>query len=144
MKRLATAMLFAPVVALVLWAPRAWAAEALSPVSAEAVRSATETDIAKLVKEAKTPADYEAIAVWYDNQAKLARAQAQKFGALSDCYRTQENKAVYKGASLGARVYAHDWCNLRAHRYLSEAQQDEQLAKMNRAIAARLEKTTKP
>lgn len=140
MKQLTTAIILSafllPALLLLgLQTPAAWAAETPNGATGQAVKLTTQSPIAKMVEEAKTPADHLRIAEWYEAQAKEARAEARKFGALSDCY---TNKVRAGSPSLRA----HRWCSLQARRYRSAAQEDEQLAKMHRKIAEQLAKTS--
>ena len=143
MRRLATTILVAAFVAIGLWAPRGWAAGAPNGNGTEAAQALKAADIVKLINTARTPADHLKIAAWFDEQAKEARAEAKKFGSLSDCYSQEKNKAMYKGVAAGAGVHAHAWCSLQAHRYLTAAADDEKLANMHRTIAEQLAKAEK-
>ena len=76
------------------------AAVGLAVLLAGGPRAAVATeheDIAAMVANAKTPADHEAIAAYYDKQAAAARAEAEKHRKMADTYRGG-SPLVRKGA----------------------------------------------
>ncbi len=83
-------------------------------------------DILQMVSSAKTPADHEAIAGYYDRQASQAEESAQLHEAMAQRYREMR---------IHPRWETPEHCIKIAQSYEDVAQQDSQLAAAHRAIA---------
>lgn len=83
-------------------------------------------DILQMVADAKTPADHEAIAAYYQNQAAEAQLQATFHRELADTYRRYHN--TYKNMML-----TH--CEIMADDYEKIAAEDSALAQEHRRLA---------
>lgn len=64
-------------------------------------------DIEKMILEAKTPADHEAIAAYYDQQAADARAKAAEHRKMGESYRKAGGALQHKSTSTST---ARRWC----------------------------------
>lgn len=123
------------------WALRAQAAEPeTAQAAAEPAAAAHHPDIVKMLKDARTAADHERIAAYFDHSAADARARAKEFSLASDCYRTETTKGRLRGNQF-AEKNAERWCSLQERHYLGIAKEDEELANMHRNIAKQLAKT---
>ena len=92
--RLTLAML-ALVAALLLPTPRAGVAEA------------QQFDLEKAVTGAKTPADHEAIASYYDREGATAQAKATEHRKMEEAYRNLAGKGQFKMEEHCQRLVQH-------------------------------------
>lgn len=83
-------------------------------------------DIARMVTDAKTPADHEAIAEYYEKEAAANEAQASSHSQLAQTYRQFHN--TYKN-----EMAPH--CELESDYYSKIAAQDSALAQAHRKMA---------
>ena len=113
-RRLLLGLGVAVVVALALPALRAGAAE--------------EVDIEKRIVEAKTPADHEAIAAYYDQQAAAAREKAAEHRKMGESYK----KA---GGALAHKTHFHEHCESLVRIYESAAKDYAAMAAAHRQMA---------
>jgi len=91
------------------------------------VSSAEEgTDIEQLITTAKTPADHEAIAAYYDKEAKEAHEKHAKHQKMEEFYK--KNAALNK-SGFGAH------CDIIAANFDKTAKEYEALAKLHRDMA---------
>lgn len=81
----------------------------------------------QMISEAKTPADHEALAAFYAQEAQAARAKQAEHQQMRDAYATIPVLKTKTGA------VAH--CNAIAKKYEEIAKEYEALAKMHRDIA---------
>lgn len=81
------------------------------------------------ITAAKTPADHEAIAAAYDQEAVRLEAQAREHEAMAQAYSSPSSK---KGMDSAA-MHAH--CAKLATRYGEAAAENRELAKQHRAMA---------
>jgi hypothetical protein len=58
------------------------------PTQHGGAQEAAKFDLEKAITEAKTPADHEAIASYYDREAATAKAKAEEHRRLAETYRT--------------------------------------------------------
>ena len=85
-------------------------------------------DIDKMITDAKTPADHEAIAVYYDQQAADARAKAAEHRKMGDSYR----KA---GGALQHKTHFHEHCEALVREYDAAARDYAAMAAAHRQMA---------
>ena len=90
------------------------------------VAAAEDMDIDAKIAAAKTPADHEAIAAYYDAQAKEAHAKAAEHAKMAKEYRSV-------GALAKGRFPEH--CEGLARIYASAAKEYEAMAKSHRDMA---------
>lgn len=83
-------------------------------------------DIARMVMDAKTPADHEAIAAYYEKEASANEAEATSHRQLAQTYRQFHN--TYKN-----NMAPH--CEMAADYYTKIAAQDSALAREHRELA---------
>jgi hypothetical protein len=102
------------IVALALPAVRAGAAE--------------EVDIDKMILNAKTPADHEAIAAYYDEQAATAKAKAATHRNMGEDY-----KKV--GGALASKTHFHEHCESLVRSFESAAKDYAAMAAAHREMA---------
>jgi len=90
--------------------------------------AAEDVDIDKMISTAKTPADHQAIADYYQQQADAAKAKA-----------TQHTKMAqeYKTGPFGAKTHFHEHCETLARIYQSEAKENAALAAAHREMATK-------
>jgi ribulose kinase len=85
-------------------------------------------DIAEMISSAKTPADHEAIAGYYEGQAKEARQKAEEHRKMGETYKKG-------GGALAAKTHFHEHCEALARSYTAEAKEYEALAAAHRDMA---------
>ena len=83
--------------------------------------------IEQMISEAKTPADHEAIAAYYEKEAQEAHQKHAEHKQMSDSYATIPVLKTKTGA------VAH--CNTIAKKYEDIAKEYESLAKMHKEMA---------
>ena len=83
--------------------------------------------IEQMITEAKTPADHEAIAAFYEKQAQAAHQQHAEHKKMSDSY------ASVSVVKMPTGMVAH--CNTIAKKYEEIAKEYEALAKMHKDMA---------
>lgn len=92
-------------------------------------------DIDQMIATAKTAADHEAIANFYDQQAAQARAQIAQHAKMRKAYETSPS---LRSAGPGFwRVGAKN-CDVLERSYEDIAKQDDTLAKMHREMVTKL------
>ncbi|HLK10045.1 MAG TPA: hypothetical protein VKW76_01550 [Candidatus Binatia bacterium] len=89
---------------------------------------AADVDIDKMIEEAKTPADHEAIAAYYDQQADAARAKAAEHQKMGEDYKKM-------GGALAHKTHFHEHCEALVRSYRSEAKEYAALAAAHREMA---------
>ena len=97
--------------------------------------SAHAADIEQMISSAKTAADHEAIAAYYDKAAAEAKDMAAAHERMRNKY-TQSPSLQSAGPGY-ARVGAKD-CDIIQRSYLNIADEDEGLARMHREMATKL------
>ena len=90
--------------------------------------AAEEVDIDKMIATAKTPADHQAIADYYQHQADGAKAKAAQHTKMAQEYKT---------GSFGAKTHFHEHCETLTRIYQSEAKEYAALAAAHRQVAAK-------
>jgi hypothetical protein len=90
--------------------------------------AASETDIADRIANARTRADHEAIAKYYDEQAEEARGLAKKHEKMAEAYRRAG------GPMVKAQMPEH--CDGLAVYYSGLAKQNDAMAASHRRMAA--------
>ena len=85
-------------------------------------------NIEQMIAEAKTPADHEAIAAYYDKEAQAAHEQHAKHKKLADSY-----GAVPALKTKSGTLYNH--CTDAAKKYAGIAKDYEALAKVHKEMA---------
>ena len=103
----------------------------LLPLMAFVVAFATscasgQPDVLQMISRAKTPADHEAIAEYYDSQATEAEKSAQLHEAMAQRYREMRTHPRWESPEHCVKI---------AQSYEDIAKQDSQLAAAHRAIA---------
>jgi hypothetical protein len=83
-------------------------------------------DIQEQIAAAKTPADHEAIATWYEDQAKEAEQKAAEHTKMAQAYKT---------GSFGHKTHFHEHCEVLAKNYTAEAKEYRALAAAHREKA---------
>lgn len=118
MKRL-TILLAAAFIALVV---------AALPMMRAGAQSATVTadNLDQMITSAKTPADHEAIAAFYDQEAADAKSKAELHRKTADTYRQMK---------ISKPVYMAEMCDGIAAGFKKTASDAENLAKMHREMA---------
>ena len=84
--------------------------------------------VEQMIAEAKTPADHEAIATYYDKEAQEAQQKYTEHKKLADFYALTP---AFKSKSTG--LYSH--CGDAAKKYEGIAKDYEAMAKAHRAMA---------
>src|SRR5262250_2316003 len=91
-------------------------------------RAAEEMDIDKMIESAKTPADHEAIAAYYDHEAAAARAKAEEHRKMGEDYK----KA---GGALTHKTHFDEHCQSLVRIYEGAAKENAALAAAHRQMA---------
>jgi hypothetical protein len=91
-------------------------------------RAAENTDIEKMIESAKTPADHQAIADYYQRMADAAKAKAAEHTKMAQDYKT---------GAFGSKTHFHEHCETLARLYQSEAKEYAALAEAHRQMAAK-------
>ena len=97
------------------------------PTERAGVAQAAKFDVKKAVTGARTPADHEAIASYYDRESTTAKAKAAEHRKLAEAYR---NIAV-----AGRQFHMEDHCQRLAQYYESAATDNAALAAAHRQMA---------
>jgi len=97
-------------------------------VPALAADAAQPADIEKMIASAKTPADHEAIAAYYDKQAAEARAKAEEHRRMGEDYKRG-------GGALAEKTHFHEHCEALTRSYNQAAKDYEALAAAHRDMA---------
>jgi hypothetical protein len=107
----------------------------LAALSLAATRSfaAEDFDVDKAIATAKTPADHEVIAAYYDKEAAEAQAKADSHSKMGEDYK----KA---GSALVAKLHIEQHCERLAKSYATAADEAKALAAAHRAMAKQAEK----
>jgi hypothetical protein len=93
------------------WAPAAQAADIMDKITA-----------------AKTPADHEEIAKWYDDQAKEAEDKAAEHKKMGQMYKKG-------GGPFAGKTHFYEHCEALVRNYTGEAKEYRALAAAHRAMA---------
>jgi hypothetical protein len=99
------------------------------PTQRVGVAEAQTFNLEKAVSEAKTPADHEAIASYYDKEAATAKDKAAEHRRLAEIYRTQAASGRAPLQPMGMH------CQQLAQIYESAAADDAALAAAHRQMA---------
>lgn len=102
---------------------------ALAPFQA---RAGSEMSIDEQIATAKTAADHEAIAAYFDKQAAAAKAEAKAHSTMAEAYKK------VGGAAIG-KLHLDQHCDKIEASYEAVARENEDLAKAHRAMAKELE-----
>ena len=94
-----------------------------SPVSV-----AGAADIEQMIASAKTPADHEAIAAYYEGQAKEARQKAEEHRKMGAVYKKEGGAFLHK-------THFDEHCAALIRNFTSEAKEYEALAAAHRQLA---------
>jgi hypothetical protein len=100
------------------WVPRAQAA-----------------DIDAKIAAAKTAADHEEIAKWYDDQAKDAEAKAEEHRKMGEAYKKEP------GPFGMTKLHFHQHCETLTKSYTAEAKEYRALAAAHREMAKKAPKS---
>ena len=84
--------------------------------------------IAEMISSAKTPADHEAIAAYYDGEAKEAQQKADEHRKMGEAYKKG-------GGALAGKTHFHEHCEALVRSYTAEAKEYESLAAAHRQMA---------
>lgn len=90
----------------------------------------TAADIEAMISAAKTPADHEAIAAYYDQEAKTASDKAALHRRMGEDYRKLPG-------SLSAKTHLYQHCEGLVKIYTSQAKEFTEMAAMHRELAKR-------
>jgi hypothetical protein len=119
-----------------------WAALLLASlilVGPRAAHSLEADDIPAAVENAKTAADHEALAAYFDGEAKAARASAERHRRMADLYGKHPKPSGTKGvrASLSKTMPPH--CDKLAASYETAAAEYEAMAAAHREMASEVQ-----
>lgn len=108
------------------WVPALAFAAALTAVPAYRAAAADDADIEAKIAAAKTPADHEAIAAYYEGQAADLRAKVATHNKMG---------ADYKKLPHNNKVHFDQHCTSLARDYTAAAKEYDALAKAHHAMA---------
>jgi hypothetical protein len=86
-------------------------------------------DIEKMIERAKTKADHEALAAYYEAEAKALEVKSPDHEKMGKAYEKAGGYPAVKGGAV-------QHCNSLASKYREAAQENWDLAKMHRELAA--------
>jgi len=92
------------------------------------VRSVRAADIGDRIAAARTAADHEEIAKWYDDQAQTAEAKAAEHKKMGEAYKKG-------GGAFAHKTHFHEHCETLAKSYTAEAKEYRALAAAHRQMA---------
>jgi hypothetical protein len=93
-------------------------------------------DLPAAIENAKTPADHEAIAAYYDAEAKAASAAVEQHRAMATAYAKPVKPAGGKGTRLSVYRTMPGHCDDLVKDYKAAAHQYEKMAAEHRKIAS--------
>ena len=85
-------------------------------------------DIEEQIAAAKTPADHEAIAKWYDDQAAEAQRKAEEHQKMGAAYKKEPG-------AIASKTHFHEHCEALVRNYTAEAKEYRALAAAHRQMA---------
>lgn len=99
-------------------------------LSVPTIRAAAdqEVDVEKMIQTAKTRADHEALAVYYDKLAAEAKANAEKHRKMGEDYKKG-------GGPMASKTHFHEHCEAITRSYESAAKEYGEMAKGHRQMA---------
>jgi hypothetical protein len=98
--------------------------------------AAEDFDVDKAIATAKTPADHEAIAAYYDKEAAEAQAKADSHSKMGEDYKKL-------GGAATEKVHLELHCDRLAKSYARAAKEAKALAAAHRAMAKQAEQQPK-
>ncbi len=99
-------------------------------------RAAENFDVDKAIATAKTAADHEAIAAYFDKEAAEAQTKADNHAKMEDAYKNL-------GTALVEKQHLDQHCNKLSAGYAQAAKENKALAKAHRDMAKLAENTAK-
>jgi len=90
--------------------------------------NAQAADIMDKIAAAKTAADHEDIAKWYDEQAKDAQAKVDEHKKMGEAYKTG-------GGALASKTHFHEHCEALVKSYTAQVKDYQALAAAHREMA---------
>jgi hypothetical protein len=101
-----------------------------------AARALDPDDLPNAIDNAETPADHEALAAYYEEEAKTARAMAERHRSMGERYRNPHKPAGLKG--VRARSMPQH-CDKLVASYEAAAKEYEAMAAAHREAASAIE-----
>ena len=86
------------------------------------------SDIGDKIAAARTAADHEAIAAWYDDQAKEAEQKAAEHKKMGEAYKKEPG-------GISSKTHFHEHCEALVKNYTAEAKEYRSLAAAHRQMA---------
>ncbi len=96
------------------------------------------TDLPSAIANAKTPADHEAIAAYYDAQAKAAREKVEQHRAMASAYKGHPAPAGSKTTHSGVFSTMPNHCDDLVKMYESSRKEYEAMAAAHRKAASEI------
>lgn len=106
----------------------------LAGLASSCASSKSQAEILRMIADAKTPADHEAIAEYYDRQASEAAESAQFYEAMAHRYHQPAGQS-YRSMQGHPRWGTPEHCIKIARYYEDVEAQDSELAAAHRALA---------
>jgi hypothetical protein len=103
--------------------------------AAGAVRALEPADPTQAIESATTPADHEALAAYYEGEAKQARAKADEHRRMAAAYRSFRVPAGTKGNRSGLQRTMPGHCDRVVASYTAAADEYEAMAAAHREAA---------
>jgi hypothetical protein len=100
-----------------------------------AVLALDAADLPSAIENAKTPADHEAIAAYYDGEAKAARAAAEQHRKMAAAYGKHPEPAGAKGVRSSIYKTMPRHCDQLVASYEAAAKDNDALAAAHREAA---------
>jgi hypothetical protein len=110
-------------------------AGSLLVVGPKVVRALDAADLPDAIENAKTAADHEAIAAYYDDEAKAARAEAERHRRMGAFYEEHPRPAGSKGVRHPLHTTMPPHCTRLVASYEAAAEEYEAMAEAHREEA---------
>jgi hypothetical protein len=107
----------------------------LSLVGSSPARALDSADLPKAIENAKTAADHEAIAAYFDERAKDARAAATRHREMGAVYKKRPPTSLKSGGGHAFHVQMGEHCDDLVKSYEQAAKDYEAMAASHRAEA---------
>lgn len=93
-------------------------------------------DLPNAIENAETPADHEALAAYFEGEAKEARAMAERHRKMAATYRSLRKPAGHKGVRARLERTMPKHCDELVARYEADAKDYEAMAAEHREAAS--------
>ena len=104
-----------------------------------AARALDPADLPEAIEKAETPADHEALAAYFEGEAKAARAAAERHRSMGERYKHLHRPAGLKGVRAPLERTMPRHCERLVANYEAAAEEYEEMAAAHREAARAVE-----